>query len=332
MPVSIVDVAQTSNDPLTKGILMQVLRASDIIGLLPWVTRNSLQVRGARWQTLPTPGFREFNAGYDEDTGVFDTWTDGVFPFGLDMYIEKQYEDVQEMIEPPSLTQAKMSLKAVAMEFNYYAVQGTPAAGGFSGINHRVMDAATPARMRIDLATAGDCLKVLASAANENTFLDAIHQGIKAVGGKADAILMNEETYLAVSSVLRRLGLLDTTKDQFDRVINAFMGAKLVDVGLRADQATEIITTTEDPGDGGDDSTSLYVVRTGEPDGDETTLGGEGLHGIQKNMLEVYDPLDGGEMEARPAYIRRIDWPVTVSPLGDLYCICRVSGFRPYAA
>jgi len=328
MPISIVEVAQASNDPLTKGILMQVARSSDVIALLPWVTYNKLVVKGARWQELPTPGFRLFNAGYDEDHGTLDQWTDGVFPFGLDIQIEKQYENVDDLIEPASLTQAKMALQAVAMEFNYHFIEGDPVGGGFSGLRQRVMDAGTPARMRINLATAGDSLKVLASAANENTFLDAMHEAVKKLGGRKGAFFMNEETYLGVTSVLRRLDYLDKTKDTFDRSVVEFMGFRLVDIGTRADQTTDIILGTEDPGDAGNDSTSIYGVRFGEPDGDSGTIGGEGVHGVQKNTLEVYDPLGGNEMEDLPAYLRRIDWPITVTPMGDLYSIARIYGFE----
>jgi hypothetical protein len=317
-----------SHNPLEKGMLEQVLRASDLIGLLPWVTRNTLEVRGARWQHLPDVGFRQYNAGYTESTGDLEQWTEGVFPFGGDVFIEKQFTGgLENMLEDPAVTQMRMKLKALAMEFNFYFVEGVPALGGFTGIRHRIMNDLT-ARSRINLATAGDCLKVFASAATEHTFLDALHQGIKQVGGKANFILCNEHTYLAISGMLRRLGLLDTTKDNYERVVNSFMGAQIVDVGLRADQVTEIIVDTEDPGDAGNDATSLYIVRTGTPDGNEGTTGGDGLHGIQKNTLQAYDPLTGGEMEARPAYIRRIDWPVTIAIMGDQYCIARVYGFR----
>jgi len=328
MAVNIVDIAQASEDKLEKSILMQVLRGSDLIGLLPWITKNTLRVRGTRWQKLPDVGFREFNAGYDEDTGELEQWDDGLFPFGGDIYIDTQYDGLDEMIENPSVTQAKMKLKALAMEFNYYFVEGTPAGGGFIGLRYRIMNDLS-ARMRINLAAAGDSLKVFAAAANTHDLIDAVHQGIKAVGGKADALLMNEDTYLRFSSAMRRQGLLDVTKDIFDRKVLSFDGAQLVDVGLRSDQATEIITSTEDPGDGGDDATSIYVVRFGTADsGDDTLKEGDGLYGIQKNQLKAYDPLNGGEMESRPAKIRRIDWPVTISPMGDNFTMARIYGFR----
>jgi len=332
MPVTINDIAQASESPLYKGVLLQILQTSDIIGKLPWVNKKALQVTGVRVQNLVTPGFRVWNGGYSEDTSDLEQWTDGLFPFGLDLYLEKQFEDLEDLIEPASVTQQRAALQATSMEFNYHFIEGTPAGGGFSGLRHRVMDAGTPAACRIDLASSGDALKVLASAANSHTLLDAIHEGIDVLGGKCDMIISNRRTRLALASILRRQNLLDTTRDQFDRWIASFMGAQLINIGTRADQATDIIAETEDPGDGGDDATSMYLVRTGTPNGDANVIGGDGLHGIQKENPVIYDPLNGGEMEARPAYIRRLDWPLTVSQVGDQVCIVRVYGFRPYTA
>jgi len=217
------------------------------------------------------------------------------------------------------------------MELNYHFIEGTPAGGGFTGIRHRVMDAGTPARCRIDLADAGDSEKVLADAASQHELLDAIDEAIDVVGGRANMIISNRVTRNCLRSILRRQALLDTTRDQFGRRIDMYGDAVLVNIGLRADQTTNIIPLTEDPGDGGDDATSIYVVRTGAPDGNANTVGGDGLHGIQKNEPDVYDPLNGAEMESRPSYIRRLDWPITVSQIGDQVCVARIYGFRPYA-
>jgi len=328
MPVVIEDVAQACRGSLERGVLMQIWRSSDVIGDIPWVTKKALTVRGVRMQELPTPGFRVFNGAYDEGTGKLEQWDDGVFPFGHDFYIEKRYQGLDDMVEDPEVTQSLATLKAAAMEFNFYFIAGTPALGGFTGLRPRIMAAEWPAACRINLeSAAGDSLKVFASAANTHAFLDGVHEAVDAIGGKVDAFYMNRNTRLLFSSALRRQGLLDTTKDVFDRQVLSFMGAPLRDVGVRADQATEIISSTETCGDDGTDGTSIYAVRYGTPNGDESVKGGDGLHGLQMDTPQIYDPLNGGEMEARPAYIRRLDWPVTITPMGDNYCAARLYGF-----
>ena len=98
-----------------------------------------------------------------------------------------------------------------------------------------------------------------------------------------------------------------------------------MEVGKKRDKSTEIITATEDPGDGGNDSSSIYAVRFDTSDG---------VHAIELEGAggpTVYDPLKGGEMESGPQYLRRIDWPVGLHQK-SLYTIVRVKGFKMAAA
>jgi hypothetical protein len=157
------------------------------------------------------------------------------------------------VVEDPLVTQTKMKTAALAAAFNYDFINGDAAVNpdGFEGLKKRVSN--QPARMTVDLGS--DALKVLADSTNEHLFIDGLNELIYKT--KANALLMNEATYLGIGKVLRRLGLLDTTKDQYDRTWDTYMGAKLVDVGVKSDQSTEIITSTEDPGDGGSDGTSI---------------------------------------------------------------------------
>ena len=319
-------------DPLVKGIYMLLLRYSDVIGLLPWTTIKRLTIQATRWQDLPTVAFRAINAGYTESSGTFEQVQEGLAILGGDVQLDRIFDLVaEETIEDPRITQTKMKIKAAAYAFNNAFINGDPLVDpdSFAGLRRRI-GVDLPARCTINLATAGDCLKVFANADNQFTFLDALHEADKVVGG-ADAFFMNEDTYLRISSLLRRQALLDVTQDQYERTINKFNNGRLVDIGLLADRVTQIITSTEDPGDGGNDSTSLYACRFGKADGSIET-GDEGLHGIQLEPLQVYDPLSGGEMEAAPAKLLRIDWPVSIAILGDDYCIARVQGFRMRAA
>jgi hypothetical protein len=147
-----------------------------------------------------------------------------------------------------------------------------------------------------------------ASTANARKFIDkfeeAMYKAGGGLGGEARIALMNEGIYWGFGRVLRYLSvsggpLLDLTKDQFGREQLTYKGAQFVDVGLKVDQSTEIITDTEDPGDGGNDGTSIYFV----PFSDE-----QGITGIQLGGMEVYDPLSGGERESKPTKLVRIDW------------------------
>lgn len=321
--ISLADIAKQSKEPMQKGFILDLLRYSDLMAAVPFDNVDGLQVGGTRWQTLPSAGFRKLNAGYTESSGTVENVVETLALLGGDVKVDKVAEKVKSSLESPLVTNMKMKAKAVAFAFNDAFINGDQGSNpdSFEGIKKRISN--MPSRQTIDLSSTGDALKVKASAANEKTFLDALHQAMKYVDG-ATHILCNENTWIQFSSVLRDLGLVYNTVNMYDKNWNTFAGVPLIDVGLKADKSTEIISSTEDPGDGGNDSTSIYVVRM---DGDD------GLRGIQLNGmgLNVYDPLNGAETEGGPQYIRRIDWAVGLYNLSQ-YSIARVKGFKMAAS
>jgi hypothetical protein len=327
MAVTLVDYAKQSKDPLQKGFIMDLLRYSDLLKVVPFRTVEGLQVSGTRWQTLPAAAFRKIGAGYTESTGTTEDVAETLVALGGDVKIDRFLTGNANVIEDPLVTQMRMKAKSVAFKFNDAFINGDQAsdADSFEGLKKR--NSNMPSRMDINLANAGDSLKVLAGTTQEHQFIDAIHQAIKYVDG-ANAILCNETTWLGLGQVARRLNLFQTLTDAMGRQWNSISSGSnivpFVDVGLKSDKSTEIITNAEDPGDGGNDSTSIYVVRMDDEDG---------LHGLNLagHELEVYDPLDGGEMESGPQYLRRIDWGVGLFNLSQ-YVICRIRGFKMAAS
>lgn len=319
MAYTLAEMAKVEREPLRKGIMLNLLRYSDILGVLPFELVSSLSNIVVRWKTLPGVGWRKLNEGYDEATGVTEQVTENIFLLGGDVDIDRVFLKVKNLIESPEVTQTKMKLKAVAYEFNDAFINGdqTVDEDELNGLMYRV--GKLPARQTVDLGS--DALKVFANTASENTFMDGLDKAIKRCsGGQCDALFMNETSYLGISSIIRRLGLLDTSKDQFGREIRAYKGIPLIDVGLKADGSTEIITDTEDPGDGGNDASSIYAVHFGTD---------EGLTGIQLEALDAYVVAE--ELEAKPVKRVRIDWPVGLANFGD-FSIVRLNAFKMAAS
>lgn len=323
MPVSLADIAKASVEPAQKGFILDLLRNSDLLASVPMIDVPGLKVTATRWQTMPSAGFRKLNAGYTESTGTTEDVGDTLALLGGDVKIDRIGTKVQSVREAPLVTQMKMKAKAVAFAFTNSFFNGDHGVDpdGFEGVKKRVSN--MPSRQTIDLASSGDALKVLASTANQKTFLDALHSAIKVVDG-ATHIWLNENTYLKFGSLLRDLGLQYNVMQMYDKTWETFANVPLIDVGLKSDKTTEIITNTEDPGDGGNDATSIYVARMDEEDG---------LCGIQLagTGLQVYDPLNGNEIESGPQYLRRIDWPVGLQSPSQ-YCIARIKGFKMAAS
>jgi len=310
MAFTVNDYAKQETDPLRKGILMNLLRYSNVIGLVPFEDVNSLDSIAVRWETLPEAAFRKINDGYTEGSGRTEQITESVKGLGGDVDFDRVFDKVSNYIEHPRVTQTKMKTKATAFVFNYYFVRGSPVldADGFYGLEYRVDN--LPARQKFALGAAGTPYDCTVDVAHEHGFLDGLHE-LNALVGGADAYFCNFGMRLGLGKVLRRLGLLDTTKDQFDREVYGFGGAPIIDVGLQHDQATEIIIDTEDPGDGVGDTTSIYAVKFGLDDG---------LIGIQLDNLEAYwVGGDEHELEAKPAKRLRIDWWVGLAGFGSYY-------------
>lgn len=336
MAVTLNDVLKTQKDPMAVGFIKNLLRQSDLLKLIPLATIDTLEVEGTRWQTLPTTGTRKAGGTYTEASGATEQVKETVFIYGGDITIDRVLSKVKGKFTDELSNQVAMKSASLSSVINDYFINGDHSnssyADGFEGLKKRVSN--MPSRMSIDLAQSTDSLKVLASTANENLFVDALHEAVKKVGGGMNqdltggfkgAIFCNETTYIGLGKALRRLNLLSQSTDAFDRTFNVFNGFPLVDVGLKNDQSTEIITDTEDPGDAGNDASSIYVVRFGEDDG---------LHMIQLagTSAAPYDPVKAGEGGATgPAFMRRIDWAIGLRGLGSYYA-ARIKGFKMAAS
>lgn len=319
------DYFKQSKDPMQKGLIADLLRYSDLMKIVPIDSVNALRISATRWQTMPGVAFRKYGAGYTESSGTTEQFTETLALLGGDVKFDR-LANIGDFIEDPVVTQMNMKAKAMAFKFNDSLINGDHAvdADGFEGLKKRVSN--MPARQTIWLDASangtGASLKVLASEATQQTFLDALHKAIKRVDGASHA-LCNEDTQLGLGQVLRRLKLNTSLVDAYDHKWDAFSNVPLVDVGLKSDKSTEIITNTEVVADA--TATSMYFVRFDTDDGVRVIdlKGGGGPN--------VYDPLNGGEMESGPQKLRRIDWPVGLFHKSQ-YSICRVAGFKMAAA
>ena len=317
MAINYAQVAKLENNPLRKGIITNLLRDSRVLEWMPFENVNSLSSVAVRWTNLPDVAFRKINTGYTASEGDVEQVYESVYGFGGDIEIDRVFDKLGNMIQDPKALQIDMKTKAMALYFNYYLIHGdhTADADGFEGLQVRIDNMPTSQKVRASSTT--DILDPTASAGNARRFLDKWEEAhYKANSGQVNVILMNQGLYYGFGRALRYIGtsagsLLDVTKDSFDREILTYKGAKFVDMGLRADQSTEIITNAETAEDGGTDATSVYFVSFGMDNG---------ITGIQLSDMETYDPLDGGERETKPTKLIRIDW------------WCGLAGFGSYGA
>lgn len=348
MAVTLNEMAKVTENKLGKAILLDLLRQSKVLQMIPVENVDAFKVTDTRWQTLPSAGTRKIGGVYTESTGKLEQVEDTLHIYGGEILVDRMLMKVKTT-ENPLMTQSKMKVAALVAKFNDHFINNDHATGdidGFEGLKKRITN--QPARMTIDVAVATDSLKVLASVANEQTFLDAVHEALHKVGfsvgdgPKASnvAFFMNETSLLGFGKILRRVGLSKTTEDAYDRTWEMFGPAKLVDIGLQGDQSTQIITDTEDPGDAGNDASSIYVARFGgvsrsDASGRTSVTDDDGLKLIQLTGTspEPYDPLNGAEggLGVNPGLLRRLDWGIGLKQAGR-YSLARIKGFKMAAA
>ena len=316
MALTLAQLAKIEIDPLRKYVLANLLRDAKAMELLPFTDVNSLNSIAVRWRVLPSVAFRKINAGYTPSEGDTEQVWESVYALGGEIKFDRVFDKVQNTIIDIKKMNADMKIKAMALTFNDYLINGDHATDtdGFEGLKKRV--AGMPTRQSVYFAgSTSAALDVTASAANANVFfakLEEMHY--KCNTGQCNAFIMNEAMIYGVGRAARYVtsagGLfLDVTKDSFDRSITSYKGSNFVDIGLKADQSTEIILDTEAAGDAGADATSIYAVSFNED---------QGVIGIQLPPgLESYDPLGGGEQESTPTKLLRIEWWLGLAGFGS---------------
>lgn len=323
MADTLAELAKREKDTLRKSVINTLLMEIKVAERIPWETIGALKTTIVRYQDLPSIGYRKINEGYAEGTGHLEQATEVISLMGVYCDTDKAIERAKNVIGGTARSIAQdMALQGMAYRFNNDFINGDPDTDPeeFKGLSKRIDDLVANGFVGqyIDNGgTAGD--GILHDAAERHNFIDSLHKLLYAIKGhKPDVLLMNSDCLLAVNSALRReVGMLDSTKDAFDRRVELFFGVPMIDIGVRADQTTEIITSTETLEDEGNaESTSIYAVRYGI---------GQFLWGIQEYAIEVDDK---GLLEDKPVYRTEVDWPLGLAQ-ADPYSIARLYGIIP---
>jgi len=318
---TLIELSKIETSTLRKSVIDTLLMEAQPMQQIPWETIGALATTVVRMGTLPSVGFRKINEGYASGTGSVEQKVENIALMGGYFDTDKAIARARNTIASARAITQVMQTKAIAYKFNDKFVNGDPEVDPeeFKGIKKRVDDLNSEGYtgQYIDNAgTAGD--GILLSSAESLNFLNKLDQLIYSIKGhNPNDLYMNDTMLLAIRALLRKEKLLDTTKDFFDRAVDMYGGARLLDIGCTADQSTEIITQTETLEDAaGAESTSIYAVKYGM---------GELFWGIQEYPLEVTDK---GELEDKPIYRTELDWPLGLAN-ADPYCLARLYAIIP---
>ena len=322
MAWNLAELSKIETDVLRKSVIDGLLMNSNLLELVPWETIGQLSVGIVRYKDLPSFGYRKVNEGFAESTGHFEQKYENISLGGLDIDTDKAIARAKNTIADARAIQQTMALKSAAFQFNWKFIAGNPTSDPeeFKGLRLRVDDIYDDGYTDQKIVASDVDTGILNSSAKSHDFLNDLDKLFYAIDGhNPEYALMNKKMLLALRAILRKEKLLNNAQDMFGRNIDMYGQTRLIDIGTRADQTTEIIANdeaTDGAISGGTECTSIYAVKFGI--GDETW-------GIQEYPMEVTDL---GELQTAPKYRTRIDWPhglATVSPRS----IARLYGIVP---
>ena len=312
---TLLELSKIETDTLRKSVIDTLLMESNIMEFVPWETIGALATTIVRMGTLPSVGFRKINEGYAVGTAALEQKVENISLMGGYFDTDKAIVRAKNTIAAARAITQVMMTKAIAYKFNDKFINGNPEVDPeeFKGMRERVSDLYDEGYtgQLVDFQCNG--VGIMNSTTTAHAFLNMLDKLIYQIKGhNPDFLLMNGKTLLAIRALLRKEELLDKTKDSFDRVIDVYGGARMIDIGVKADQSTEIITETETAAgvDGAGESTSIYAIKLGL---------GEFLWGLQEYPLEVEDL---GRLKDKPIYRTEMDWPVGLAN-ADPYSIAR---------
>lgn len=322
MAWTMADLSKIETDVMRKSVLDMFLMESDLIQLCPWETLGTLATQIVRYQNLPSFGYRKVNEGYSESTGNFEHKVETMALGGLDIDTDKVIARAKNTIADARAIQQQMAMKSTAYQFNWKFIAGNPAVDieEFKGIRLRIADIYAEGYTDQLFACNDTDTGILYDQTHRFDFIQDLDKLIYAVKGhNPDLLLMNKKMLLATRSALLREKLLSYDKDMFGRNVDMYGSTRLVDIGIRSDQVTEIIDNAESitgAPDAGGECTSIYAIKFGI---------GDMLWGIQMYPMEVTDI---GELQSKPVYRTRVDWPHGLADT-DPRCMARMYGIVP---
>lgn len=255
---TLADYALYSNQPLVQAISMSLIDYGNILQDVPMPTKQTLIANGVRFEgNVPAINWVPLNA---EGVSVHAQPT----PYQEQVYIFRNYVDVdkyivmdQNQITDPRSSQAKMVLKGLTYDFNFKFFKNDHITGDTNapvGLRARIDDAASANKFgvrpenKIDAGGAAvDISQASLTAKTGGAFLemlDLLLWSVDSPEGDGVVLYMNDYLRRRLHFVLRFMGTsggLDQSRDQFDRVVYNYKGAKLRDPGVKADQSTRIL-------------------------------------------------------------------------------------------
>lgn len=337
MPITLLDEMAISQPQLRKGIIQTLVENVMMMDRLPMETVGALQLPVTYLSGVPTVPLRHINETPSAVQATFNQLVETLHIFDTDIDIDPVLMANKHQIQPVEVTQTQAVTKALGYRFNDLMINGDPTVDAREpvGLKYRLTNDVRYNGQTINADSNTTPVGVSPAAADANflTLLNKLDELFYLLEfGKGTVLIVNRQAVLTMWAGLRKLKLLDTTRDQFDREIGVYRGVPIIDIGFKASAAitgqpdvaaaatNQIIGNNADTPTGGGSnaytaSTVMYAARLGEDYA--MALQQEAMH--VKPLGETHDP---------PHYFRtNIRWVVNPLVSFQKRAIARLVGF-----
>jgi hypothetical protein len=271
------ETAKLKNSPMLTRISDSLLRFDSVYGTLPWQQMKRSQIRDARRVGgLPTVS----HVGLAEEPAFVK---DSVEHFNENTYLIRdkigvdplELED-ELLFENPMDSAMDAYMEAFAYDQNDKFINNTPLINPKAppGIKWRITNPTlSGVNTDVDLSSGADVRHTATDVpAESKKFMESLRRlfvRMSAPTGQNIHLWMNEDMHTRIPFIIASANetiSFSTAKDNYERQVHSYMGAKFHIIGRKADQTTQIILNTQDNlgADGGTDYTSIYATRLGK--------------------------------------------------------------------
>lgn len=259
MAVTLAQAKLNVTDDLQLGIIDEFAKSSFILNNIPFHDCVSPVGGGAtltygytRLVTQPTADFRAVNSEYAPHEVQKQRYTTDLKIFGGAYEVDRVIADMGGLADEVAL-QASQKVKAASALFSDTIINGDSATNPlvFDGLNVAVTgtDTEYTPDAPIDLSTTE------AVTANATAFVDALDEWLGTMEG-TDALLCNSKMCAKFRAVARRMGMYQTTMNNFGQKVEYYGSIPFVDIGAKAGSNDPIVAIN-------DGITSIYAVKFG---------------------------------------------------------------------
>ena len=283
MPLLKTEAEKLSNNDLVAGVIEEIIDREDLFAILPFAKTEGKAYVYNRENVISEGDFIDPNEAITEEASTFTTVTAYLKILAGDVDVDKFLAGTMSDHNGQYAIQIAQKAKGLARKFRRTLAIGDEGTNAkeFDGVAQLVAGA-----MTIDADGAGTTGTALT--------LDLLDELLDQVPNGADVLMMRPGTARALRALLRASGGLEPAHvmmENFGRPMLTHNGTPVI--------FNEFLPGNEDPGDGGNDTCSIYAARLNEVDGLHAIYGGESAGIVVEDI---------GTVQNKDAWRTRVKW------------------------